>query len=353
MSSVNEVINLGDIEISTEFPVMLMPHITPGSSRTNPSVAGAGLYLYGGGDVLDFLGALSLGSPSWPGGGSNPNTFIIELDTTGLSLYYHYVIIAEYTISGIQHQTAYTFRVVNTTDALIQIQTVTDTFDFTGSNVNSAPQTPPANMALETTSQTILSEVENIQNNTNFVGIVPTPIIKPESGTKNYKFIARLYDTEGNPEDPDSNSMTIRADDTSGVQIFAAQPMTRTNVGQYEYTRSISDLETEQPWVMHFEYDENVVAFDQVRTTEVVAESPDGVTLADSVANKDVIKEAVFDDPDILALGTKTFREILRETWATLIGNFTRSGDRYIYKDDNDTTTVIEQDVDDTGRSRV
>lgn len=86
------------------------------------------------------------------------------------------------------------------------------------------------------------SQVGTIQNNTTTRFIVPSEIYKPESGSKDYQFHLRLYDTVGNPEAPDvAPTIRIRRLDT-GVDIVSGAAMTQlgANVGAYFYTFAVT-----------------------------------------------------------------------------------------------------------------
>ena len=90
----------------------------------------------------------------------------------------------------------------------------------------------------------ILVRVNAIQNNTTVRFVVPETILKPESGdpTKVYQFHLRLYDTDGNPEAPDSTPTVRVRSLSSGSDIILNDPMTQdgTKVGAYFYDYPIS-----------------------------------------------------------------------------------------------------------------
>lgn len=70
------------------------------------------------------------------------------------------------------------------------------------------------------------SAILQIQNNTRIVAVVPSKMIRPESGSKIYQFFLGLYDTNGNPETPDLTP-TIKILRSDGT-IFVAE----SNMGQ-------------------------------------------------------------------------------------------------------------------------
>lgn len=119
------------------------------------------------------------------------------------------------------------------------------------------------------TSRASQTSVDAIQNNTRFVGVVPSVLVLPTSGSKSYKFYATLFDTAGSPEDPDTNLLNYRIETTGGSIIVATTAMTRTGVGQYETAYSVSSADPERALVVFFEYTENSVSFRQSRVTEV------------------------------------------------------------------------------------
>ena len=83
-------------------------------------------------------------------------------------------------------------------------------------------------------------QVGTIQNNTTSRFAVPTKLLKPDTGTKNYEFHLRLYDSQGNAEAPDSiPTIRIRRLDL-GVDIVSGAAMTYLgSVGAYSYTYPI------------------------------------------------------------------------------------------------------------------
>jgi len=125
------------------------------------------------------------------------------------------------------------------------------------------------NLDVAVSTRATQTSVDNIQNNTTFVGVVPSPLILPASGAKVYKIYAILKDTQGAQEDPDSNILNYRIEDTAGGVVVATTAMTRTSVGQYEASYTVNSSDSERALVVFFEYTENSVAFKQVRVTEV------------------------------------------------------------------------------------
>ncbi len=139
-----------------------------------------------------------------------------------------------------------------------------------------------ANLNATILSRSSQVSVDAIQNNTRFVGIVPKILKLPTSGSKSYKFYGRLFNTNGSPEDPDSNTMNVRIEDISGSIIVATTAMTRTAQGNYEFIYVVNSSDQEKPLVVFMEYDENTVFFNHPRTTEVA----EFESTLDSIANE-------------------------------------------------------------------
>lgn len=113
------------------------------------------------------------------------------------------------------------------------------------------------------------SSIANIQNNTNFSGIVPTTLLLPTSGSKTYKFYARLFNEIGQPVDADSQTITATVRDTSGTVVSGPTTMTRDALGQYSMNYAVNSSDTERSLYVFFAYAVNGISFSQVRSTEV------------------------------------------------------------------------------------
>lgn len=88
----------------------------------------------------------------------------------------------------------------------------------------------------------VQSSVNSLSNNTTTRFIVPEVMIKPDVGTKNYQFHLRLFDSNNNPEAPDSFP-TIRVRDlTAGVDTVNNVAMLQdgSKVGAFYFIYTIS-----------------------------------------------------------------------------------------------------------------
>lgn len=115
----------------------------------------------------------------------------------------------------------------------------------------------------------VQSSVNNIQNNTMFSGTVQSPLILPESGSKDYIFYARVFNESGSPADPDSNTITITVKTSAGATVAGPTSMIRSAVGQYRYTYTVLSNDPERALFVFFDYDRLGVPYSQVRSTEV------------------------------------------------------------------------------------
>jgi hypothetical protein len=113
--------------------------------------------------------------------------------------------------------------------------------------------------------------VGTLQNNTTARFVVPERLVKPETGTKDYQFHLRIYDTSGNPKAPDETpKIRIRRLDT-GVDIVLDALMTQdgAKIGAYFYVFGISAGTDEYPALVEVTIVEDAVARYIPATTEI------------------------------------------------------------------------------------
>ena len=169
------------------------------------------------------------------------------------------------------------------------------------------------NLDATISSRASAAQVAAIQNNTSFVGIVPNPLLLPETGSKDYPIYVRLFDGVGAPQDPDLNQMYLSIKDAAGATVVASTLMTKDAVGQYSYDYTVLSTDTQQALYAFFDYVENSVAFNQVRATEVVEFESKLDTLlsrltptrASNLDNLDVVVSTRATQTSITALDTK------------------------------------------------
>jgi len=158
----------------------------------------------------------------------------------------------------------------------------------------------------------VQTSVDGIQNNTRFVATVPTSMLVPDTGTTMYKITAHFYDTDGNPEDPDSDEIDVLYEDVTGADKDAFYDdsagttpatagtidanmwqMVRISTGVYETYYKLPNTESVAQWIATFKLEEATTLLNYARSTNVVEENPGSTTLADNATNKDIIAEAL------------------------------------------------------------
>lgn len=158
-------------------------------------------------------------------------------------------------------------------DVLIASHSTVGTFGY---NLNTSVDTRLAsndvrlnNLDATISSRASQSQVTSIQNNTNFVGIVPSPMILPQTGSTQFPVYVRLFNNVGSPADPDLNEMFVEVKNAAGSTVVASTLMTRSALGQYVYNFNLASSDPEQTLYFFFNYVENGIAFNQVRSAEV------------------------------------------------------------------------------------
>lgn len=144
------------------------------------------------------------------------------------------------------------------------------------------------NLDATITSRASQTSVDTIQNVTRVAISIPRMLIPDSGGPTLFKIHLNLFDTAGNPEDPDGpDIIDVTAENQSGASRTAnlgGSPvgrMTKLGVGRYEITYSVSTAHAIEELIFHFTYLENTISFTQDRTTEAVATLEDNFTAAD------------------------------------------------------------------------
>ena len=169
--------------------------------------------------------------------------------------------------------------------------------------------------ATQTSVNAVQSAVSSIQNNTSFVGIVPSPLFVPESGSTTYDIFAFLYEEDGTPGDPDSNTIDVRIVDGSGNILVNTTAMTRIGVGQYQYNLTISSALTLVQYNVFFSYTDDSVAFTQIRTMQAVVSSSEEIDLLNTLTSR--LTQTRADNLDNLD-ATISSRATNTGVWATI-----------------------------------
>lgn len=147
----------------------------------------------------------------------------------------------------------------------------------TGVDTNTTVKDPMYGLsALKTLIDTIQSSVANISNVARFAAFIPSQLVKPNVGTRRYKIEMRLFDTDGNMEDPDTNLINVSIEDESGnsraTYLVGTAAATRTGEGVYYKEIDLPSTADLEQLIFKFNYIENLKAFSQVATSQVVDE---------------------------------------------------------------------------------
>lgn len=166
--------------------------------------------------------------------------------------------------------------------------------------------------ALKTLIDAVQAGVTSIQNNTRTVVALPAEIITPATGSKIYKVPIRIYNTQGSLEDPDSNSVQVSLQNSSGndrANLFTGggtspKAATRTGLGAYEVELTIPAGTAKEQINMLVDYTENAVALQAVRSTNIVDEIQ-ASGLAQQITLQEVLDDTADMQPRLLDVQTE------------------------------------------------
>lgn len=159
----------------------------------------------------------------------------------------------------------------------------------------------------------IQSAVSNIQNSTRFVATIPDQLVRPETGLRRYRSEIRLFDTAGNMEDPDANTITVSIKDESGnsrnsylVGSVAGSTVdaTRDAQGVYHIDLDIPSTADIEQLSIYYNYNENALAQSQVRTTQVL-EEVQASGLALEATSQQILLDTADMQPRVLDMQSK------------------------------------------------
>ena len=160
--------------------------------------------------------------------------------------------------------------------------------------------------ALKNLIDSLSSKISNIQNNTMFSADVNTTLVRPESGSKTYRIPIRIFDMDGNPEDPDTNEVLVSVKDESGNDrnnllfgyVAGAVAAVRDGVGIYHIDVVIAGSTQLEQLIFEFAYSETnnaiTITKNHTRTSEIVAS-----VQASGLAQQATLQE-VLDDTSVM-----------------------------------------------------
>lgn len=159
--------------------------------------------------------------------------------------------------------------------------------------------------------------VDDLSNTARFSATIPILLI-PGAGSTDYVIRVNLEDTDGNPEDPDSEAIGVTVVNQSGVDRsgnLSASSMTKLSVGRYSIGYTVSSTHEEEQLIFSFSYSELGVAFIKDKSTMVTSSlAASGFTPADramltDIDNKTDTVDGKLPDSNIMGSGVKTDKD--------------------------------------------
>ena len=153
----------------------------------------------------------------------------------------------------------------------------------------------------------IQSSVSNISNVARFGAFMPSQLIRPAVGLKRYKIEMRLFDTNGNMEDPDGNIVVAIEDEAGNSRasyLVGGANAVAVSTGVFYKEIDIPTTADLEQLIIKFTYLENGVAFNQVATTQVV-EEVQASGLALEATSQDILLDTADMQPRVLDIQTK------------------------------------------------
>ena len=152
---------------------------------------------------------------------------------------------------------------------------------------------------LDDTISNVRSDIADIAAVTRFRTSAPSPFEIPSAGSIVYKIHVNLEDTSGNPEDPDTDTITVGVTNQSGTDRSAnlsSTTMTKLSVGRYEVSYTVSNAHAIEQLIFTFTYDESGVTFVKDMSRMVTDSAEVGYTTSDrSRDNQIAIETAAID----------------------------------------------------------
>ncbi|MDX1604438.1 MAG: hypothetical protein R3209_15310, partial [Salinimicrobium sediminis] len=173
-----------------------------------------------------------------------------------------------------------------------------------------------------------------------------------DSGDLVFKISCSIFDTSGNPEDPDSqdggpqvailaraiNTATNKTnffDDEGAITPATASvayptflKMVHVDTGRFEIYYSLPSTEDIDTWVFTYKYAEGGVEFTQERMITITdADSNPSVILADVAANKNIIQDGVDQswDASNVALGIPNVETGSLRNWLQMVATLMKN----------------------------
>jgi hypothetical protein len=147
-----------------------------------------------------------------------------------------------------------------------------------------------------------IASIQSVQNNTKFVAVIPPQIEIPDSGTNRVQVPIRIFNTQGDLEDPDTQQVQVSAKNEAGLDRsnyivgFTSGPVdaTRTSKGVYVIDLDIPDSAGAEQLILEFDYVENSIPLNYPRTAELVP-----AALASGFALQSTLLDVLTDTSDM------------------------------------------------------
>lgn len=156
--------------------------------------------------------------------------------------------------------------------------------------------------ALKALIDTANAGITSIQQTTRTVVGFPVELITPATGSKIYKVLINIYNTQGSLEDPDTNAVQVSLRNSAGLDranLFTGgttspKAATRLGQGRYEIELTIPAGTAKEQINMLVNYTENAVPLEAVRTSNIVDE-----VQATGLAQQTTV-QAILDDTSVM-----------------------------------------------------
>lgn len=193
---------------------------------------------------------------------------------------------------------------LDTNDIQVNLASVKATVEDTNSEVKD-PLYGLSN--LKAVIDMIQSSVSNISNVARFGAFMPSQLIRPSVGLKRYKIEMRLFDTNGNMENPDGNIVVAIEDEAGNSRasyLVGGANAVAVSTGVFYKELDLPSTADLEQLIIKFTYNENSVAFNQVATTQVVEEiQASGLAL--EATSQDILLDTADMQPRVLDIQTK------------------------------------------------
>lgn len=165
--------------------------------------------------------------------------------------------------------------------SLSSITTELASVKATGTSTNNVITDPMVgNANIKALVESAISAIQTVQNNTSFVAVVSPQLVVPAAGSKHYEIAIRIFDSNNQLEDPDTNTIAVSIknefglDRTNLLTGYTAGPVNATRISQgvYQIGLDVTSTSGLEQLLIEFAYSEGGSSLNHVRTAETVAD---------------------------------------------------------------------------------